>query len=176
MADILPENLPGVWSGEEATALALVTGLSAKARTILPWARVRDAIEGGAGRAGAEAGSCMMVIATDAPLSPRNLERLARRAVLGLGRTGGFMSNGSGDFVVAFSTAYRLPADGRAPASRELLPNASTSPLFLAAVESVEEAIYNSLTTATSVRGRDGHEAEAIPVGQLRALFEGARR
>ena len=116
-------------------------------------------------------GSCMMIVATDAPLSPRNLERVARRAVLGMARTGGFMSNGSGDFVIAFSTAYRLPHGAREPASVELLPNDAMSPLFLATVESIEEAIYNSLTTATTVRGRDGHEAEGIPIDALRALL-----
>lgn len=121
-------------------------------------------------------GSCMMVVATDAPLSPRNLERVARRAVLGIARSGGFMSNGSGDFVIAFSTAYRLPHDAREPTSVELLPNDEMSPLFLATVESVEEAIYNSLTMATSVRGRDGHEAEAIPIERLRALLSGAKQ
>ncbi len=121
-------------------------------------------------------GSCMMIVATDAPLSPRNLERVARRAVLGMARTGGFMSNGSGDFVIAFSTAYRLPHDAREPASVELLPNDAMSPLFLATVESIEEAIYNSLTTATTVRGRDGHEVEAIPIDRLRALLSGTRK
>ncbi len=123
-----------------------------------------------------DAGSCMMIVATDAPLSPRNLERVARRAVLGMARTGGFMSNGSGDFVIAFSTAYRLPHDAREPAPVELLTNDAMSPLFLAAVESIEEAIYNSLTMATSVSGRDGHEAEAIPIDRVRALFVGAER
>jgi D-aminopeptidase len=113
-------------------------------------------------------GSCMIVIATDAPLSDRNLERLARRAVLGLGRTGGFMSNGSGDFVIAFSTAYTLPESTSDDESNvKLLPNAAMSPLFLAVVESTEEAIYNSLVAAESMTGRNGNAAEALPHDEL---------
>lgn len=125
--------------------------------------------------AGEDDGSCMIVVATDAPLSPRNLERLARRAVLGLARTGSFLSNGSGDFVIAFSTAYRIPYGSDAPLAVELLPNHRTSPLFLAVVESVEEAVYNSLTRATTVRGRDGHTREALPLDRLRELLRRRR-
>jgi D-aminopeptidase len=117
-------------------------------------------------------GSCMIVLATDAPLSARNLERLARRAVLGLARTGSFMSNGSGDFVIAFSIRNLEPY---APAAREreatLVENDSMSPLFLAAVEAVEEAVYNSLTRATTVTGFAGHTVEAIPVDRLREIL-----
>ena len=119
---------------------------------------------------GGGAGSCMIVLATDAPLSPRNLERLARRAVLGLARTGGFMSNGSGDFVIAFSTR-NLQATADGPRTIEDLPNDRMSPLFLATVEAVEEAVYNSLTAARTVHGRDGHEREAIPIDRLRELL-----
>jgi D-aminopeptidase len=118
-------------------------------------------------------GSCMIVIATDAPLSARNLERVARRAILGLARTGSIMSNGSGDFVIAFSTRNLEPAD---PTARErevaVVENDSMSPLFLAAVEAVEEAVYNSLSKATSVTGHDGHAVEAIPVDALREIIE----
>jgi D-aminopeptidase len=119
-------------------------------------------------------GSCMIVLATDAPLSARNLERLARRAVLGLARTGSFMSNGSGDFVIAFSTANRVPHDPP-PEPRQIteLPNEGVSPLFLAAVEAVEEAVYNSLTAAVTVTGRDGHTAEAIPIDRLTEILRG---
>jgi D-aminopeptidase len=106
-------------------------------------------------------GSCMIVVATDAPLSSRNLERMARRAVLGLARTGSFMSNGSGDFVIAFSTSRD---DAR-------LENAAMSPLFLAVVEATEEAVYNSLTKATTVTGREGHTATAIPIDKLAPMF-----
>ncbi len=120
-------------------------------------------------------GSCMIVLATDAPLSPRNLERLAKRTVLGLARTGSFMSNGSGDFVIAFSTANLTPA-GSGPRAISDLPNSGMSPLFMAAVEAVEEAVYNSLTKATTVRGRDGHVREAIPIDRLRELLDRGHR
>jgi len=116
-------------------------------------------------------GSCMIVLATDAPLSPRNLERMARRAVLGLARTGSFMSNGSGDFVIAFSTANLVPYQSAAPTRTvEVLSNDFVSPLFLATVEAVEEAILNSLTTATTVTGYQGHTREALPVEKLREM------
>ena len=120
-------------------------------------------------------GSCMIVIATDAPLSPRNLERVARRAVLGLARAGSFMSNGSGDFVIAFSTRNTTPPDDDGPSAIEDLPNDRISPLFLATVEAVEEAVYNSLTQATTMLGRDGHVREAIPIGRLRDLLKRRR-
>ena len=114
----------------------------------------------------------MIVLATDAPLSARNLERLAKRAVLGLARTGSYMSNGSGDFIIAFSTRNLEPY---APAAREreatLLENDSMSPLFLAAVEAVEEAVYNSLTRATTVTGFAKHTVEAIPVDRLQEIL-----
>ena len=120
-------------------------------------------------------GSCMIVLATDAPVSPRNLERMARRAMLGLARTGSYSSNGSGDFVVAFSTANRR-AGADAPRPDRLLPNDRMSPLFLATVEATEEAVYNALTTATTVRGRDGHVREALPLDSLRRLLRDAGR
>ncbi len=125
----------------------------------------------------AAGGSCMIVLATDAPLSPRNLERMAKRAVLGLARTGSFMHNGSGDFVIAFSTANAVPyeADG---ATREdvLLANDAVSPLFLATVEAVEEAVLNSLVTATTVTGYQGHTREAFPLQVLRSNCSDQRR
>jgi D-aminopeptidase len=117
-------------------------------------------------------GSCMIVLATDAPLSSRNLERLARRAELGLARTGSFVGNGSGDFVIAFSTRNRVPYDPSGPVRRvDELENDHVDPLFLAAVESVEEAVYNSLTRATTVTGAGGRTVEAIPIDRLRELL-----
>ena len=105
-----------------------------------------------------EDGSIIIVVATDAPLEHRNLERLARRALLGLGRGGGSMSNGSGDYVLAFSSV---------PLSRlwdeERVPNGAMSPLFLAAAEATEEAILNSILLATTVEGDRG-TVEAIPI------------
>jgi D-aminopeptidase len=126
---------------------------------------------------GQNAGSCMMVLATDAPLSSRNLERLARRAVLGLARTGSFLSNGSGDFVIAFSTRNLVPyAPQQKTLAVEDLPNDAMSPLFLAAVESIEEAVYNSLLKATTVTGYQGHVGEALPVDKLRELLAAKRQ
>jgi D-aminopeptidase len=124
----------------------------------------------------ADGGSCMIVLATDAPLSPHNLERLARRAVLGLARTGSFMHDGSGDFVIAFSTRNTEPHDKTGPtATVELLYGEAVSPLFLATVEAVEEAVLNSLLKASTVSGRDGHTLEAFPVDELRQMVEERR-
>lgn len=120
-------------------------------------------------------GSCMIVLATDAPLSARNLERLAKRAVLALGRVGSYMSNGTGDFVIAFSTAKenrRLYHSKQDVLTVRDLRNDATSPLYLAAVEAVEEAIYNSLLRAETVTGHGGRTVEAIPVERLRELLE----
>ncbi len=101
-------------------------------------------------------GSIMIVVATDAPVDHRNLERLGRRALAGLARTGSAMTNGSGDFVIAFSTR-RVDAEG------SLVPNGRMSPLFQAVIEATEEAIYNSLFLATSVDGHRGR-AQALPI------------
>ena len=99
-------------------------------------------------------GSCMMVIATDAPMDARNLKRLAARAWLGVGRTGSSASNGSGDYAIAFST----------PTPKvEVLNNDAMSPLFLAAIEATEEAVYNSMFRATTMTG-NGHTVEALPI------------
>lgn len=119
-------------------------------------------------------GSCMIVLATDAPLGARNLERLARRAIMGLARTGSFMDNGSGDFVIAFSTRNPVPHQPAGPtAAREELHNDAVSPLFLAVVESVEEAIYNSLTAAATLTGYRGRTVEAIPLEPLQQILSG---
>lgn len=111
-------------------------------------------------------GSIMIVVATDAPLTPRALERLASRATLGLARTGSPMTNGSGDYVIAFSTAEgvrRTPERRGALHTLEVLPNDLLSPLFQATVEATEEAIYNSLFRATTTRGHRG-TIEALPL------------
>src|SRR5215831_2227620 len=96
--------------------------------------------------AGAGDGSCMIVVATDAPLTARDLKRLAARAVFGLGRTGSSYANGSGDFAIAFSTApaARIRSVTGGPATYEALPGDSVSPLFEMALEATEEAVYNS--------------------------------
>jgi len=109
-------------------------------------------------------GSVIMVIATDAPVDARNLRRMAARSMMGLARTGSAASNGSGDYAIAFSTALELRIRGGA-ALREvkLLSNDAMSPLFLAVIEATEEAIYNSLFRATTMRGR-GRTVEALPI------------
>jgi D-aminopeptidase len=111
-------------------------------------------------------GSCMIVVATDAPLDARNLKRLAARAWLGIARTGSSASNGSGDYAIAFSTApqVRIHAGDKAlTRSVEAMTNDAMSPLFLAAIEATEEAVYNSMFKATTMTG-NGHRVEALPI------------
>ena len=111
-------------------------------------------------------GSCMIVVATDAPIDARNLRRLAARALLGMARTGSAASNGSGDYAIAFSTApqSRIRTSDKALTHHvELLTNDAMSPLFLAAIEATEEAIYNSMFRATTTSG-NGHTIEALPI------------
>jgi D-aminopeptidase len=121
--------------------------------------------------AGRGDGSVIIVIATDAPLSDRNLRRVAARAMLGLGRTGSSASNGSGDYAIAFSTAaaVRRAWNAKQIATTELA-NDETSGVFEAVVESVEEAVYNSLFMATTVTG-NGRTIEAIPLDKVRAVL-----
>ena len=112
-------------------------------------------------------GSVMVIVATDAPLDQRQLERLAKRAGLGLARTGFYSSNGSGDFFIAFSTAGRIPHDSPLTAKAEVMSNDAMSPLFLAVVEATEDAVINSMIKATTVVGRDGTMVDAIDIDQL---------
>jgi D-aminopeptidase len=116
-------------------------------------------------------GSIIIVVATDAPLSDRNLERIAARAIMGLARTGSSASNGSGDYVIAFSTALgvRRAFDARRVTTTELA-NEDLSALFQATVEATEEAIYNSLTMATPVTSR-GRTVEALPLDRVREIL-----
>jgi D-aminopeptidase len=115
-------------------------------------------------------GSCMIVVATDAPLSPRDLKRLAARGVFGLARTGSSYDNGSGDFAIAFSTTVRLRHGETEARPLTLLPTEGLSPLFEAVLEATEEAVLNSLFRATTVRG-SGTTVEAIPVERVRELL-----
>ncbi len=122
-------------------------------------------------------GSIMIVIATDAPLSDRNLERLAARAMMGLARTGSFAGNGSGDYVIAFSTAEGVRrSSGEGVPTVEDLPNAATSALFQGVVEATEEAVINSVLRATTVTGVGGTTSEALPLDELRELLREAGR
>lgn len=122
-------------------------------------------------------GSCMIVVMTDAPLDSRNLERLAKRAMLGLARTGGIASNGSGDYVIAVSTAEECRTPYRANEkvhTASTLRNEAMTPLFLAAIEATEEAILNSLFAAKTMTGRNGHTIEALPKEKVLKMLQTA--
>ncbi|MGC1370910.1 MAG: P1 family peptidase, partial [Candidatus Sulfotelmatobacter sp.] len=118
-------------------------------------------------------GSCMMVVATDAPIDYRNLKRLAARAMMGLARTGSSESNGSGDYVIAFSSSPDVRIDPKATLYRpkELLSNESMSPLFEAVIEATEEAIYNSMFRAHDETG-NGHTIKALPLQETIELLK----
>jgi D-aminopeptidase len=118
-----------------------------------------------------EDGSCMMVVATDAPLDARQLHRLAKRAVFGLARSGSSGSNGSGDFVIVFSTTTKIPSEGQETSGGNKLSEEVLSPLFEAVGEATEEAIDNSLLRATTVKGRDGHVIDALPIEKLKQIL-----
>ena len=130
----------------------------------------RELTAGGAGDDAGD-GSIMIVVATDAPLDSRNLERLARRALIGLARTGSVMSNGSGDYVIAFSTAESVRRVGAGPFTVQQLGNGAMSDLFTAVADATEEAIYNSLFRAVTVHAR-GSTAEALPVERVLEILE----
>lgn len=117
-------------------------------------------------------GSCMIVVATDAPLDARDLERLAARAIFAMARTGSSYSNGSGDFAIAFSThpSLRVRPSGPSPQPREVLPTDALSALFAAVLDATEEAIYNSLLKATTVTG-SGRTIEALPIDRVKAAL-----
>lgn len=128
---------------------------------------LKDAIEAQAD------GSCMIVVATDAPLSSRNLERLAKRAMMGLAKTGGIASNGSGDYVIAFSTDESIRVNEESQLKTvTVLNNNALSPLFMAVIEATEEAIINSLWAAETMSGRDNHIIEALPKGRVLEILK----
>ena len=119
-------------------------------------------------------GSIVIIVTTDAPLSDRNLRRLARRAFIGVGNTGSSMGNGSGDYALAFTTAEgvrRTPARRGEAATIVDLPNDKISPLFQAVAEATEEAIYNAMLQATSMTGVDTHRLDALPLGKLKEIL-----
>ncbi len=117
-----------------------------------------------------EDGSCMIVVATDAPVDPHGLERIAKRAVLGLARTGSNMANGSGDYIIAFSTRRYSPGRAGNRVSN-LIPLDAYTPIFAAVAEATEEAILNSMTSATTTKGVDGNRAAAVPHDHIRSVF-----
>lgn len=120
----------------------------------------------------AERGSIIVVVATDAPLLPHQLKRIARRVSLGLGRTGSVAGNGSGDIFIAFSTANPAASELGHVAALQMLPNDSLDPLFTATVEATEEAIVNAMVAAEDMSGIDGHHVRALPHEQLRAVLK----
>lgn len=120
-------------------------------------------------------GSCMIIIATDAPLSARNLKRLAKRSFLAFGKVGSFSSNGSGDYSIAFSTHpnLRIPYSSKEKERQILdIPNDEMSPLFLAVVEASEEAIYNSLFMAQDIQGQKGRTMKALPIKETLKIMD----
>jgi D-aminopeptidase len=121
-------------------------------------------------------GSIIIVIATDAPVDARQLQRMAARSISGLARTGSAMTNGSGDYAIAFSTAAQArlkPLEqGQRTRDLSLLANDAMSPLFLATIEATEEAILNSLFRATTVKGREGRTIEALPIDQVLKILK----
>ncbi len=121
-----------------------------------------------------EDGSIMIIVATDAPLPSSYLKRLARRALVGLGRTGTPMTHGSGDFVIAFSTSekIRIPADAEREYDQTILRQSALTPLFQAVVEATEEAIYNSLFKAEAMTGYRGTTVEALPVEKVKEIMK----
>ena len=117
-------------------------------------------------------GSCMMVVITDAPLDSRNLERVAKRAMMGMAKTGGIASNGSGDYVIALSVApENLISDKAKLVPATVLANSEMSAIFAATIEATAEALWNSLFMAESMTGRDGYHVDALPVEQVLELL-----
>ena len=113
-------------------------------------------------------GSCMMVVITDAPLDSRNLERVAKRAMMGMAKTGGIASNGSGDYVIAMSVApENLISDKAEKITSTVLANGEMSPIFAATIEATAEALWNSLFMANDMTGRGGYHVDALPVEQV---------
>jgi len=117
-------------------------------------------------------GSCMIVVATDAPVDARNLKRMAKRAMLGLARTGGISSNGSGDYVIAFSNNANSGKVGDEKRQTGLVENNEMSPLFLAAIEATEEAILNSLFAAETMKGKKGRTVKALPEDEVIRIMD----
>ena len=117
-------------------------------------------------------GSIIIVVATDTPLLPHQLKRVARRAALGLARNGSYAGNGSGDLFVAFSTANTVSAPDGPINSATFIDNNSLDPVFLGTVEATEEAIVNAMVAARDMKGQNGHYAIAIPHDQLRAVLK----
>ncbi|RUL85705.1 DmpA family aminopeptidase [Tautonia sociabilis] len=172
---VLPDRLGGWRLGVlvQANFGGVLTMAGAPVGKALGRYAYRPPPEGQGGAADRGDGSCMIVVATDAPIDARDLERLAARAVFALARTGSSFSHGSGDFAIAFSTApgLRERYGEAAVRTREILTSDAVSPLFQAVLEATEEAVENALLRATTTTGR-GRTVEAIPVDRVRAILE----
>jgi L-aminopeptidase/D-esterase-like protein len=123
-----------------------------------------------------DTGSIIIVIATDAPLLPHQTKRLARRATMGLARTGAVSGNGSGDIFIAFSTANPNAAAAKSAVNISMLPNDAINGVFEAAVQATEEAIINAMVGAETMKGHQGHTVFALPHDRVRQLFRPALR
>ena len=172
---VLPESLGGYTIGVlvQTNYGGVLTMNGAPVGRELENYSYRSDLETAGGEAHTDDGSIMMVVATDAPLNARSLDRLAMRAIMGLARTGSFASNGSGDYVIAFSTHpdVRRPRSSDAPVVTPSLVNESMSPLFAATAEATEEAIYNAILKATTVESSRG-KLEAIPLDEVKRILE----
>lgn len=164
-------RISGVPVGEELATRAAGRGISVAGSGDTSNALAADLVESDTAPGD---GSCMIVVATDAPLEHRALERLALRALMGMARTGSNFSNGSGDYVIAFSThtALRTGAEADAQNVVRTLPSGALSPLFQAVIEATEEAIYNSLFMAQTTEGFRGTRVEALPLDRVRNILQ----
>ena len=174
----LPQNLGGYTVGVlvQTNFGGVLTIAGAPVGQELGQYYLQKELQEGTGKDKAD-GSCMIVIATDAPIDARNLRRLAARALLGMARSGSAASNGSGDYAIAFSTAQQLrihTSDKPQTRHVELLANDAMSPLFLAVIEATEEAIYNSMFRATTLNG-NGHTVEALPIDKTVEILKAHR-
>ena len=159
--------------GDHVLGALVLTNFGALERLTVAGSPVgrRFAELGRRGEREAPEGSCIVVIATNAPILPAQCERVARRAGLGLARTGSVATHGSGEIFVAFSTECRFVRDGRGMVAHEVLSDRDLDGLFAAAVESTEEAVLDSMFRATTTTGRRGRVAEALPIDELLSLM-----
>jgi L-aminopeptidase/D-esterase-like protein len=125
-----------------------------------------------ASRAGKDTGSIIVIVATDAPLIPTQLKRIARRVSLGLGRDGSYSGDGSGDIFIAFSTANPGAVGSKGLHHLTMFPNDSLDPIFLATVQATEEAVVNAMVTAETMKGINNHEVIALPHERLREVLK----
>jgi len=174
----LPPNLGGYTIGVlvQTNFGGVLTIAGAPVGQALRQYYLRKELQAGSGKDKAD-GSCMIIVATDAPMDARNLKRLAARAWLGVARTGSSASNGSGDYAIAFSTAPQVRVRGNDKAltqSVEMVTNDAMSPLFLAAIEATEEAVYNSMFKATTMTG-NGQTVEALPIEKTVEILKAHR-